>query len=870
MTLLCLFALSKSSPAQCITTYPYTQGFETAAGNWTSGGTGNDWAWGSPSKAYITTAGGGTKCWVTGGLTGSFYNNGERSFVVSPCFDFSTLSNPVISMKVYWESEAIYDGTTFQSSIDNGLTWVNVGSDNEATNCMTQNWFNSSNILNLSTLANPKAGWAGSVLPTSGSCQGGNGSNGWVVAKHCLQNLAGQPSVKFRFAFGAGTTCNNFDGFAFDDITIENAASNVANFSYNCTGGSLQYQFNNLSTPCPATIVWNFGDPATGSNNGTGQLNPTHTFSAPGVYQVTLTVSGPCNGSSTIVKTVSTLTASLNSVSPLCAGSPNGSITTTSNNTSGSPTYTLLPIGTSNNNGLFTGLSGGMYTVTVADAIGCSVSSVATLSSPVALQWTTTTAIPISCHGLQDGKISTQAGGGTGVKTYTLLPGPVTNNTGLFTNLAASNYTVIVSDANGCTLSTTMLIQEPAAITLLNASTQSPLCHALATGSIQVSLSGGTGLLQYTLQPGGNINSSGTFMNLAPGNYTLNCTDVNGCSYTYLATLTEPPALILDSLITKAPGCNPNNDGTLGIYAHGGSGALSYSIGGGFGANHLFSNMTSITYTIIVKDANACTLSSVLIMQSEHAPVWQETEVDHITCSGRQDGRIHVLAGSNSSIVAYALSPGNLVQNPGDFSGLSAGNYLITVSDANGCTNTTQLTVEAPEALKIVNTWFQTDSCGTGASGSLTIEASGGTGAFLYHLEPGNKTQSSATFTRLLSGTYQVSVTDQNECASSIRVDIPAPTCCDGIFLPNAFSPNGDGLNDEFNAKNSAGTELIAFMIANRWGEIVFSSVSHFDGWNGHYKGEDAEVGYYYYIYKYKCLSSMKEHIRKGDVLLIR
>lgn len=869
-TLFCLLFISHSGFSQCITTYPYTQGFESPTGNWSSGGTGNDWAWGSPSKAFITTAGGGTKCWVTGGLNGSFYNNGERSYVVSPCFDFSAISNPVISMKIYWECEAVYDGTTFQSSIDNGVTWVNVGTDNEASNCMTQNWFNSNNIINLSTLANPKSGWAGSGLPTSGSCQGGNGSNGWVLAKHCLQNLAGQPSVKFRFAFGAGTTCNNFDGFAFDDITIENAPPNVANFSYTCTGSPLQYQFTNLSTPCPTVIAWNFGDPASGSNNGTGQVNPLHTFSAPGVYQVSLTVSGPCNNSSTIVKTISTLTANLTGTSPLCAGNPNGSITTLSGNTTGTATYVLLPSGTTNGTGVFSGLGGGTYTVTVSDAIGCTASSVTTLNNPSPMQWTNTTATQITCHGLQNGQITAQATGGTGLKTYTLSPGGFTNTNGQFSNLSALNYTVVVSDANGCSMSTTMQIQDPPALAILNAVYQSPLCHGAATGTIQVTMTGGTGVLQYTLQPTGNTNGSGSFSNLAPGNYTLTCSDANGCSLTYTAILSEPAELLLDSLKVKSPGCNPNNDGTLTIFAHGGTSPLSYSIGGSFGPNNFFANMTSNSYTVQVKDANACSRSSVVLLQSLNAPVWQIAEVNNISCAGRQDGSIHVLASGNVPIVTYALAPGNLVNSGGDFPSLSAGNYLITVTDANGCTNTTLLAVVEPDVLRINNTRYFTDSCGSLASGNLTIEASGGTGAYLYHLEPGNKTQNSPTFTHLLSGTYQVSVTDQNQCESSTRVDIPEQTCCDAVFIPNAFSPNGDGLNDEFMIKNNAGTELIAFMIANRWGEIVFSALNNFDSWNGHYKGEDAEAGYYYYFYKFKCLSSNKESIRKGDVLLIR
>src|SRR6185369_4994936 len=121
----------------------------------------------------------------------------------------------------------------------------NVGMVNEPTDCFTQNWFNYSNIINLSGLASPASGWCGTLQPTSGSCQGGNGSGGWVTARHCLLTLAFQPQVIFRFTFGAGTTCNDYDGFAFDNITIQDVMPPVADFSFSCTSSN-SVVFNNL------------------------------------------------------------------------------------------------------------------------------------------------------------------------------------------------------------------------------------------------------------------------------------------------------------------------------------------------------------------------------------------------------------------------------------------------------------------------------------------------------------------------------------------------------------------------------------------------------------------------------------------------
>ena len=103
-------------PAQCIhvdSVTPYIQDFEASNGNWAIGGSSSDWVWGHPNKTIITGAANGQNCWITGGLTGSAYNAGQRSYLISPCFDFSTLSYPYIEFKTFWETENKYGWKTF-------------------------------------------------------------------------------------------------------------------------------------------------------------------------------------------------------------------------------------------------------------------------------------------------------------------------------------------------------------------------------------------------------------------------------------------------------------------------------------------------------------------------------------------------------------------------------------------------------------------------------------------------------------------------------------------------------------------------------------------------------------------------------------
>jgi hypothetical protein len=274
---------SESTFAQCVNVFPYNEGFEVAP-TWTIGGTNSDWAWGTPAHPTINTAGGGTKSWCVGGLTGTFYNLAEQSTLSSPCFDFTTLNYPWISLKIFWEDEFRWDGMVLQSSINNGVSWQNVGAFGDPTDCNTANWYTHNNITNLSSIpAAQRHGWSGRIGPTVGSCTGLNGSGGWVTAKHCLVGLANQPNVKFRFLFGSGTTCNNYDGIAIDDIVISDGLAHAPNFSVNCNA------FTAITPPCPtvASYTWNFGDPASGGANASSLANPTHVFSAPGTYSVT-------------------------------------------------------------------------------------------------------------------------------------------------------------------------------------------------------------------------------------------------------------------------------------------------------------------------------------------------------------------------------------------------------------------------------------------------------------------------------------------------------------------------------------------------------------------------------------------------------
>ncbi len=706
--------LGKSAHSQCaapINTFPYNEDFELNNGSWVSGGIANDWAWGSPSKAIIQTAGGGAKCWITGGLAGSFYNLNERSYLLSPCFDFTNIQYPHIKFKIYWETENSFDGATLQYSTNNGATWTNVGAYNDPVNCNNENWFNQPNINALNTMASPLQGWAGTSLPTAGSCIGGAGSMGWVTAKHSMPYLAGQPSVLFRFAFGAGSVCNNYDGVAIDDVTIQDAP-------------------------------------------------------------------------------------------------PAGWVSVAPNN--------------------------------------------------------------ISCNGNNSGSINALASGAA-VITYHLDPVNLTNINGTFNSLYAGSYTVTATDANGCSVTSYVLLIQPSPIIFVSNNVTNLQCFNDASGAINVQFNGGIGGVDYTLFPGGQVSPNGLFTGLNAGNYTIVATDATGCTKTTTATLTQPPQIIVSEMEIKTPGCNPNNDGRITVHAYGGVGGLTYSNGAAFSSDSVFSNLTAGTYTITIKDATGCSITTTAVLLNVNAPVFVSVNSTAVGCADSHDGSISVTANANVPVALYELDPGNLTNISGLFNNLAAGIYTITVSDISSCSNTTVVHVLAPEKIIFQSLTYTAGNCGSNLDARITAVVSGGVGNKIYTLLPINAVSNDGSFAGIqTAGSYTVIATDANQCSAVSSLKLEERICCDNLILPNAFSPNNDMKNDEFRILNRKGIDLKEFIIYNRWGDVAFNSQHIDDSWDGKTKGMDAEVGNYFYLIKYTCLSTGKENTVKGDVMLVR
>ena len=741
-----LLLVSQGTKAQCgalISTFPYNEGFE-AAPAWTTGGANNDWAWGTPAHPTVNTAGGGVKCWMVGGLTGSFYNYSELSWIMSPCFDFTNLNYPWISFKIYWEDEWKYDGLVLQYSLNGGTSWTNVGAYGDPVNCLNANWYDYNNVTWL-TSATPPHGWTGRRGATVGSCQGGNGSMGWVTAKHCMSSLANKPSVRFRFLFGAGTTCNNYDGIAVDDILIDNAPPNSANFTFACAGANT-VNFTNTSLMCPTGYLWDFGD---GTATSTSQ-SPSHTYAAPGTYNVTLTSSGPCNASSTITIPVSILAVTATSTNISCGGGNSGTATSVATGNAGTINYNWTPGGQTTS--AITGLAAGTYTVSISATGSCPATATTSITQSNVLN-STTTFTPVTCFGLSNGTCTDIPTGGTAPFTYVWSSGGA-NATD--TALAAGTYTVTVSDINGCSGTATATVTQPSAL-IASANFTPVSCFGGSNGTDSASAIGGIAPYSYLWSGGGTtaVNNG-----LTAATYTVTVSDFNGCSNTSTTTVTQPAILVVSATAT-AISCFGGNNGSSTASATGGISPYSFSWSGG-PSTAIYSGLIAGTYTVTATDNNGCTNSTTSIITQPNSALSVTSTATPVSCFSGNNGTASANASGGTAPYTYAWSPSG--ETTPTATSLVAGTYSLTVTDANHCSANTSAIVTQPVAA-LNATVTNTPATCTQHDGTATVNATGGTSPNTFSWLPtGGNTANAAA---LALGTYSVTVTDANGCLYS-------------------------------------------------------------------------------------------------------
>ena len=912
----CICSSQCTSP---INKFPYKENFEGSNGNWTTGGAFSDWEWGTPSKTVINAAGSGLKCWITGGLQKAGYNNDENAWLKSPCFDFTNLKNPSVKFQVFWETESKFDGANLQYSTDKGATWQLLGGKNETNVCYSEKWYNDGPLL---SLGNQDA-WSGNMQSSRPPCFVSGGSAGWVTAKHILPNLAGAPTVLFRFVFASSSGCNDFDGFAIDDFTIEEAPSSVASFTYNCSS-NLRVNFKNTSTFCPTSFLWDFGDPSSGINNTSTLESPTHAYTLAGNYNVSLTVSVG-NGSSTFtlpkLEIIENIVPSI--VNPIrCYDDTTGVLTVNFVGDSSAITYSWdsHPIQTTRT---AVHLRAGDYNVTILNKEGCPASAHISLGGPPPLLYSLKNVKP-DCV-TKNGSIDIAMSGG--VPPYSFSWSPNVSSTSSAKNLPSGTYLVTATDANLCYKVINIDLPDSTDLQATISIVKEVSCFGSSDGMAAVTVSGGISPYNYSWSNAGGTTIGNN--NLAAGNNTVTVMDARGCKAIASAMIHQPSALT-SAIKIQNTFCGIDN-GTASIEVLGGMSPYQYTWSLGNNTNAFINNLAAGQYFVTIKDNNGCIRNDTAVI-APSTPVDLQFSHTNVLCAGE-------LTASAEAIVTGGTLPYNFewANNTQVFTGnpinnLGAGTYNLKLQDAVGCTVAGSVIITQPEALKIEIT-TKSSYCDL-SNGSASAIITGGTLPYRFLWTPNRNTTS--TLNNVRAGNYRLTVVDQNNCSAStvttILNDKPKPiflgndtTLCPGdkivlspgtyrtyrwqdnsvlpnyvvtnpgiytleatddlactltgtikiigdcgfIFFPSAITPNNDARNDFFGPLGILSTvKDYSLLIYNRAGQLVFKSTDPFTKWDGKLQGNRVVPGTYVWIATYSN-KGKSNILQKGTVTVI-
>ncbi|WP_306354269.1 T9SS type A sorting domain-containing protein, partial [Flavobacterium sp. '19STA2R22 D10 B1'] len=369
----------------------------------------------------------------------------------------------------------------------------------------------------------------------------------------------------------------------------------------------------------------------------------------------------------------------------------------------------------------------------------------------------------VPCNGGSNGSATVTVSGGTGAYTYSWSPSGGTAATA--SGLTAGNYTVTITDANNCTTTQNFTINEPTPMAVTDVQTDVP-CNGGSNGSATVTVSGGTGAYTYSWAPTGG--TAATASGLIAGNYTVTITDASNCTTTQSFTINEPTPITVTAVQTDVP-CNGASNGSATVTVSGGTGAYTYSWSPSGGTAATASGLTAGNYTVTITDANSCTTTQSFVI-NEPTPMVVVTSQNNVPCNGASNGSATVTVSGGTGAYTYSWSPSG--GTAATASGLTAGNYTVTITDANNCTTTQSFVINEPAPIAVTAT--QTNvSCNGASNGSATVTVSGGTGAYTYSWSPTGGT--AATASGLTAGNYTVTITDANNCTTTQSFVITEP-----------------------------------------------------------------------------------------------
>lgn len=561
-------------------------------------------------------------------------------------------------------------------------------------------------------------------------------------AVNCSQTVSGnvtQPQLLQAATASDNVSCHGIGNGAIE-LTV--------------TGGTTPYNFN-----------WDNGSTSEDLNN-----------LGPGIFNVNISDANGCTTSATAsITQPDTLGASSMVGNVSCNNENNGSIDL-------SPTGGLAPYLYSWSNGATTqdisGLAAGTYTVTFADQNGCLFVQSSTVTEPDQLTLNCTSDDAL-CNGDTNGSVDVTVNGGTAPFTYSWSNG---SSNASQTGLAAGTYVVSVLDANGCSANCSSVVGQPNALTAVVVVQDETIvngCNGFATADPN----GGTAPYTYSWNDG---QTTQTAVNLCAGTYTVVITDANGCEFT-TSNIVNPPSCDLDVLATGTDvDCHNGSNGTVTATPLTVQNNTPFTYQWNTGAtNQTVSGLPAGPYTVVVTDSIGCEASGSVVVSEPTALSVSTVVIDEQTFNGC-DGSATADPSGGTAPYSYSWSDGQTTQTAVS---LCPGTYTVTVSDANGCTETVTITVNALLCTGFsVSVNSQSLSCFQAGDGVASAVVIGGTAPFSYSWSNGGST---STIANLSAGSYTLTVTDALNCSQTVSGNVTQPALLQAATAVDDVSCHG-------------------------------------------------------------------------------
>ncbi|MGZ3863797.1 MAG: choice-of-anchor L domain-containing protein [Bacteroidia bacterium] len=538
-------------------------------------------------------------------------------------------------------------------------------------------------------------------------------------------------------------------------VTVATSPSNCSG----STGSATATVTNYTGTP---TYTWSPG----GANTATISNLP------PGTYTCTVGLTLSCGNitqsvTATVGQTGSTLSLTTSTVSPSCNNGTNGSatvnisggvapFTTTWNTTPAQNTTTAIDL-----------TAGSSYIVTVSDNAGCVQTATAVIANPAPIVATTTTTTS-QCSASNGSATAIVSSGGTAPYSYTWATTPP-QNTQTASNIGPGTYSVTVADMNGCTTTTVATVVSVAGTFSINTSAVNPSCSGGTNGTATANPAGGTGPFTYSWNTTPSQSTS-TATNLPAGTYVATITDNSGCAATASVTLNDPAPIVATATSTPST-CAGSNGTATGSVVSGGTAPYSYLwISTPAQNTQTATGLAPGTYSVFITDANNC-VGSTTITVGLQGGTWiaSANTPTNVACFGGNNGAASVSIanpGANAFTYSWNTSPTQATQNA---TNVPAGNYTCTITDANGCSQTTTVTITQPTALTATVQSAPT-TC-TASIGTATVTGAGGTAPYTYSWNT-SPVQATSVANNLGAGSYIATVTDANTCTVTVVTSV--------------------------------------------------------------------------------------------------